>query len=325
MHPTLPWQPSASLDNLRARAAIIQRIRAFFYQREVLEVDTPALSHASVTDYHLRAFATQFADPLAPQAKTLYLQTSPEFAMKRLLCAGSGSIFQLAKAFRNEEAGRLHNPEFTMLEWYRTGFDHHRLMDEVAELVLPILACTEVQRLTYQQAFLQCVQLDPITASLTDLRQCCARHGYAELAEQEDDKDVLLNLLFSQHVEPVISQTQPCFVYDFPASQAALARLNPADPRVAERFELYYKGVELANGFHELSNASEQRQRFIADNHKRQQAGLPQIAIDELFLAALEQGLPACAGVALGVDRLIMLSLGAQQISQVLAFGYANA
>ena len=319
------WRPSASIARLQQRAAIIQQIRAFFYARDVMEVDTPALSHASVSDVNLRAFCTEFHDPGSPQPLTLYLQTSPEFAMKRLLCAGSGAIFQLSKAFRNEEAGRWHNPEFTMLEWYRPGFDHFKLMDEVAALVLPILGLSGAQRLTYQQAFLQVLDCDPITVSLSALQDLCGQLGYTELAERESDKDVLLNLLFSQHIEPAISHDQACFVYDFPASQAALARLNPNDPRVAERFELYYRGVELANGFHELSDPQEQRQRFLQDNVKRQQQGLPQVAVDEFFLAALASGLPACAGVALGVDRLVMLALGCEQVAEVLAFSYSRA
>ena len=319
------WRPSTSIEILQQRAAIIRQIRQFFYARDVLEVDTPALSSASVTDLHLRAFSTQFNDPSSPHAATLYLQTSPEFAMKRLLCAGSGAIFQLSKAFRNEEAGRWHNPEFTMLEWYRPGFDHFMLMDEMDDLVMPILATDNAERLTYQQAFLQVLGCDPININLTELQKICADLGYAELAHKEHDKDVLLNLLFSQHIEPAISQHKPCFVYDFPASQAALARLNPTNPKVAERFELYYRGVELANGFHELSDPQEQRERFAQDNLKRQQHGLPAMALDENFLAALEYGLPPCAGVALGVDRLIMLALNCERLSQVLAFGYSKA
>lgn len=325
MSSNIDWRPSASIETLQQRAKVIRQIRQFFYKRDVMEVDTPALSHASVTDLHLRAFSTQFNDPGSPLTSTLYLQTSPEFAMKRLLCAGSGAIFQLSKAFRNEEAGRWHNPEFTMLEWYRPGFDHFMLMDEIDDLVGAILGTEKAQRLTYQQAFMQVLTCDPIVADLAELQLLCADLGYAELASKEEDKDVLLNLLFSQHVEPAISQHLPCFVYDFPASQAALARLNPANFLVAERFELYYRGVELANGFHELSEVKEQRRRFESDNGKRQQAGLPMIVLDELFLAALEHGLPPCAGVALGVDRLLMLALGCKQISEVLAFGYANA
>jgi lysyl-tRNA synthetase class 2 len=319
------WQPSAKLDVLRQRALIIKKIRQFFDEKDVMEVDTPALCHASVTDLNLRAFSCRFDDPLSPVATQLYLQTSPEFAMKRLLCAGSGAIYQLSKAFRNEEAGRVHNPEFTMLEWYRPDYDHFMLMNEVETLVCAILGKANAGRLTYQQAFIQHLQFDPLLEDMASLKRLCTSLGYTELALTESDPDILLNLLFSQHIEPAISQHQPCFVYDFPASQAALARLNPNNPLVAERFELYYRGVELANGFHELSDASEQRRRFEQDNKKRHQVGLPTIAVDEFFLAALESGLPHCAGVAVGVDRLIMLALDCQHISEVLAFGYANA
>jgi elongation factor P--(R)-beta-lysine ligase len=325
MQTSSDWRPAASMATLVERAKLIQQIRQFFYSRQVLEVETPTLSHASVSDVHMRAFATTFNNPLAAEVSALYLQTSPEFAMKRLLCAGSGAIFQLSKAYRNEEAGRWHNPEFTMLEWYRPGFDHLQLMGEVADLVKPILAVSAIQRLSYQDAFLQVLEIDPLSSTLSDLQHCCTKLGYAELAAAQSNKDVLLNLLFSQHIEPAISADTPCFVYHFPASQAALARISKDDARVAERFELYYRGVELANGFHELSNAQEQRQRFIADNLQRQALGLPTIALDEHFLAALEAGLPPCAGVALGVDRLIMLALGFNNIAQVLSFSHHHA
>lgn len=325
MNPTNHWQPSANIDVLRQRADILKKIRQFFDERDVLEVDTPALCHGSVTDLNLRAFSCQFDDPLSPNVTQLYLQTSPEFAMKRLLCAGSGAIYQLSKAFRNEEAGRLHNPEFTMLEWYRPDYDHYMLMDEVEILACSILGTDKARRLTYQQAFKQILHFDPLLDDMHNLKALCDSLGYAELAANENDVDVLLNLLFSQHIEPAISQDTLCFVYDFPASQAALAKLNSTNPLVAERFELYYKGVELANGFNELSDVKEQRRRFEVDNHKRQQAGLPTIAVDEFFLSALQHGLPACAGVAMGIDRLVMLALDCQQISEVLAFGYANA
>lgn len=319
------WQPSAQLDVLRQRALIIKKIRQFFDDKGVMEVETPSLCHGSVTDLNLRAFSCQFNDPHSPKAATLYLQTSPEFAMKRLLCAGSGAIYQLSKAFRNEEAGRLHNPEFTMLEWYRPDYDHFMLMDEVETLTCSILGTDKAHRLTYQQAFMQHLQFDPLLDDMVNLKRLCSSLGYSDIAANESDPDVLLNLLFSQHIEPAISQLQPCFVYDFPASQAALARINPNNSLVAERFELYYRGVELANGFNELSDAHEQRKRFEFDNQKRQQIGLPIISIDEFFLSALNSGLPACAGVAMGVDRLIMLALGCQHIHEVLAFGYANA
>ncbi|MCV2883577.1 elongation factor P--(R)-beta-lysine ligase [Aestuariibacter sp. AA17] len=319
------WQPSATIKALRERAALIQSIRQFFIERDVLEVETPAFSAASVTDVHLHTFSTRFHHPLKPDAQTLYLQTSPEFAMKRLLCAGSGAIFQLSKAFRNEEGGRFHNPEFTMLEWYRPGFDHFALMNEVDALLQAVLSTEPADRMSYQEVFKTVLGIDPLTVGIEDLKSVCAEFGYADIAVGETDKDTLLQLLFSEQIEPKIGQARPVLVYHFLASQAALAKIDEQDPRVARRFEAYYKGIELANGFHELSDAQEQRSRFERDNQKRHVMGLPEMPIDAYFLEALESGLPDCAGVALGVDRLIMLALGASRISEVLAFDIDRA
>lgn len=314
------WRPSASIEVLKQRALILQKIRQFFIERDVFEVDTPALSHATVTDQHLHSFTTQFKHPFAPQANTLYLQTSPEFAMKRLLSAGSGAIYQICKSFRNEESGRFHNPEFTMLEWYRPGFDHLQLMTEIDDLIQRVIGCDTAERVTYQNIFKQHLGCCPLTASLTDIKTLASEYGYAELAVTENDKDTLLMLLFSQHVEPKIGQSRPCFVMDFPASQAALAKINPTNALVAERFELYFQGIELANGFHELTDGPEQLRRFEQDNSKRQNMGLDIMPIDQHFIAAINFGLPACAGVALGIDRLLMLALSCSKIDQVIAF-----
>ena len=322
---TYHWRPSASIEVLRERALVLQKIRQFFAQREVLEVDTPVLSHASVTDAHLHSFCTQFTHPFSPQASTLYLQTSPEFAMKRLLCAGSGAIYQICKSFRNEEAGRFHNPEFTMLEWYRPGFDHLQLMTEIDELIQMVVGCDSAERVTYQDVFKQYLGYCPLTATLTDIKTLASQYGYADIAANENEKDTLLMLLFSQHVEPKIGQDRPCFVMNFPASQAALARINPTNPLVAERFELYFKGIELANGFHELTDGPEQLRRFEQDNVKRQHMGLEIMPIDHNFIAAIDYGLPACAGVALGIDRLLMLALNYSEIDQVIAFESSRA
>lgn len=319
------WRPSASIEVLKQRALILQKIRHFFAVRDVLEVDTPALSHATVTDEHLHSFCTQFNHPFAPHASTLYLQTSPEFAMKRLLSAGSGPIYQICKSFRNEEAGRFHNPEFTMLEWYRPDFDHLQLMTEIDELMQIVVGCETAERVTYQSIFKQHLGCCPLTATLTDIKILADQYGYGELAAAENNKDTLLMLLFSQHVEPKIGQNRPCFVMDFPASQAALAKINPINSLVAERFELYFKGVELANGFHELTDGPEQLRRFQQDNLKRQDMGLDIMPIDKNFIAAINFGLPACAGVALGIDRLLMLALNASEIDQVIAFENSRA
>nr|WP_096992796.1 elongation factor P--(R)-beta-lysine ligase [Vibrio thalassae] len=319
------WQPTASVALLKKRAQIIHSIRDFFLSRNVMEVDTPAMSHATVTDIHLHTFQTHFVGPGYADGRKLYFMTSPEFHMKRLLAAGSGSIYQINKAFRNEESGRYHNPEFTILEWYREGFDHHQLMDEMDELLMMVLACNRAERLTYQQAFMTHLGVCPLEASMSELRQVAGGLGLSDIADTEQDRDTLLQLLFSMGVETKIGQETPAFVYDFPSSQAALAKVNPKDERVADRFEVYFKGIELANGFHELDNPNEQLARFEEDNRKRQQMGLPQQPIDYHLIEALKSGLPACAGVALGIDRLIMLALGAAHIDEVVAFPFPRA
>lgn len=319
------WQPTATIEQLRQRAQLIAQIRDFFQQRNVLEVDTPAMSHATVTDIHLDTFQTEFVGPGYADGRKLYLMTSPEFHMKRLLAAGSGCIYQIAKAFRNEENGRYHNPEFTLLEWYRVGFDHHRLMDEMDQLLQRVLATPTAERMTYQDAFMQVLGVCPLEARMDELKAVAATLGLSDIAEPETDRDTLLQLLFSVGVEPKIGQDRPAFVFDFPASQAALARVSPADSRVAERFEVYFKGIELANGFHELDNAQEQLRRFEQDNRKRLEMGLPEQPIDYHLIAALQAGLPPCAGVALGIDRLIMLALQHDHIDDVTAFPFPRA
>ena len=319
------WQPTASIEQLKSRAKVIQTIRQFFANRDVLEVDTPAMSHATVTDIHLHTFQTEFVGPGYADGRKLYFMTSPEFHMKRLLAAGSGCIYQICKSFRNEENGRYHNPEFTMLEWYRVGFDHHQLMDEMDELLQLVLGCGYAQRMSYQQAFLTVLGVCPLEASMTELKRVAAELGLSDIAEPEQDRDTLLQLLFSIGVEGKIGQDVPAFVFDFPASQAALAKINPQDPRVADRFEVYFKGIELANGFHELDNPAEQLKRFEEDNLKREEMGLAPQPIDYHLIEALKAGLPDCAGVALGIDRLIMLSLGCDHIDQVTAFPFPRA
>ncbi|MDO6692214.1 elongation factor P--(R)-beta-lysine ligase [Aliiglaciecola sp. 3_MG-2023] len=325
MNSSVNWRPTATIQTLQKRAQINAQIREFFAQRKVLEVETPALAHASVTDINLHGFSTQFNSPLKPEPDNLFLQTSPEFAMKRLLCAGSGSIFQLCKSFRNEEAGKQHNPEFTMLEWYRVGFNLSQLIDEVDELLQKILKTEPLERLSYQQAFLTYCDIDPLACTLEELKRKASDLGFANIADNESVKDVLLQLLCSQVVEPEIGRTRPVALIDFPASQAALARIKQQDPRVAERFEIYYKGLELANGYYELRDVNEQLSRFEKDRQVRQQNGLSNIALDKYFMAAMENGLPDCSGVALGVDRLVMLACGVQNIEKVMSFSIDNA
>lgn len=320
MSDTANWQPSASIPNLLKRAKLISDIRYFFSERAVLEVETPIMSQSTVTDVHLYPFITNFVGPGAAGGIPLYLMTSPEFHMKRLLAAGSGPIFQLGRCFRNEEAGRYHNPEFTMLEWYRICFDMHQLMNEVDDLLQQVLDCEPAEMISYQQAFIRHLNIDPLVADKEELRGAAVKLNLAHIAETEEDNDTLLQLLFAFGVEPLIGQEKPVFVYHFPASQAALAEISTEDQRVAQRFELYFKGVELANGYRELTNADEQRTRFELDNKKRLECGLPQQPLDENFLAALKVGIPDCAGVALGIDRLIMIALAAETIGDVIAF-----
>ncbi|ATF94453.1 elongation factor P--(R)-beta-lysine ligase [Cedecea neteri] len=320
MSETATWQPSASIPNLLKRAAIMAEIRRFFADRGVLEVETPCMSQATVTDIHLVPFETRFVGPGHSQGINLYLMTSPEYHMKRLLAAGCGPVFQLCRSFRNEEMGRHHNPEFTMLEWYRPHYDMYRLMNEVDDLLQQVLECGAAESLSYQQVFQRHLDIDPLSADKTQLREAAAKLDLSNIADTEEDRDTLLQLLFAMGVEPHIGKDKPTFVYHFPASQASLAQISTEDHRVAERFEVYFKGIELANGFHELTDAREQQQRFEQDNRKRAALGLPQQPVDMNLLAALEAGMPDSSGVALGVDRLIMLALGAESLSEVLAF-----
>jgi len=325
MSETASWQPSASIANLLKRATILTEIRRFFADRGVLEVETPAMSQATVTDIHLVPFETRFVGPGAAEGKTLYLMTSPEYHMKRLLAAGSGPIYQMGRSFRNEEAGIHHNPEFTMLEWYRPRYDMYRLMNEVDDLLQQVLDCNSAETLSYQQAFTRHLNVDPLSADKAELREAAAKLDLSNIADTEEDRDTLLQLLFTMGVEPHIGRDKPAFVYHFPATQASLAEISTEDHRVAERFEVYYKGIELAIGFRELTDGREQRQRFEQDNRKRAARGLPQHPLDTNLLDALEHGMPECSGVALGVDRLIMIALGATSLSDVLAFPVTRA
>ena len=317
------WQPSANIENLLKRAKIIAEIRRFFTDRGLLEVETPVLSEFGVTDLHLSTFSTEFIAPFDALSKTLWLGTSPEYHMKRLLAAGSGPIFQIGKVFRNEEAGNRHNPEFTMLEWYRPHFDMYRLINEVDDLLQQILECPPAESMSYQFAFQQYVGLDPLSADLSELVEKAKK--YQLMGAENESRDTLLQFLFSAVVEPQIGQEAPVVVYHFPASQAALAQISSKDLRVAERFEFYYKGLELANGFHELSDAREQLRRFQQDNLQREKMGLPVCAIDTRLLSALQAGIPNCSGVALGVDRLLMIAMGAEHIKEVISFAIDNA
>ena len=308
------WQPGATPATLAARAGLLARIREFFGQRGVLEVETPLLGAGTVTDPNITPIAC--ADR--------WLQTSPEYAMKRLLAAGSGPIYQICKAFRHAEAGSRHNPEFTLLEWYRPGFSQADLIAEVGELVSGILGREDWQRCSYQQLFQDYLQLDPFRVDSASLATFARER--LDISFEPDNRDVWLDLLLSHLIEPQLAERGLLFVYDYPPTQAALARLRrDGEHVVAERFELYADGVELANGYCELTDAAEQAARFARDNELLAQAGSAPRAVDHRLLQALEQGLPACSGVALGVDRLLMVHSGAASLAEVISFDWDRA
>lgn len=312
------WQPSASTDVLFRRATLIREIREFFHQRKYLEVETPIMGQYGVTDVHLKNIEASFQD------KTYYLQTSPEYHMKRLLAAGSGPIFQIFKAFRDDEQGKMHNPEFSLLEWYQLGIDHHELIQEVGALLQMVLSCDAIYSMTYQDAFRQSCGVDPFLADVEQLQQILCQHQLGDvLSKDESDKDVFLFLLMSHIVEPWLAEIKrPVAIYDFPVTQAALAKIKN---QKAARFEVYYKGVELANGFHELTDADAQIQRFKKDNQKRIEHGYFEKPIDHRLINALKKGLPDCSGVALGIDRLLALHLQHHHISDLMAFNIHDA
>ncbi|MBA2709253.1 MAG: elongation factor P--(R)-beta-lysine ligase [Tatlockia sp.] len=318
MNVDLLWQPSASIEMLKQRANLLKIIRNFFHERGYMEVETPAMSRFPITDVYLTNIKAMFRN------NPFYLQTSPEYHMKRLLAAGSGPIFQLARVFRDDELGRWHNPEFTMLEWYQLNINHHQLMDEIDLFLQLTLKAKPMVRKTYQQVFIESCQLDPLTATIEQFQQTLKRFELDKvLTPNEEDPDQYLFLLMSHIVEPAMAKEEaPVAVYDFPASQAALAKIKDG---VAERFEVYVQGVELANGFHELTDASSQAVRFQKDLAIRRNQGLAEPNPDEYFLAALKHGLPACSGVALGIDRLVTLALKQSSLAKTMAFDFSRA
>ena len=320
------WKPSADVAALRLRADLYASIRRFFAERGVLEVETPILSQAGNTDPNIESFRTRFSGHADAGSAERWLRTSPEFPLKRLLAAGIGDCYELGRVFRNGEAGRRHNPEFTMLEWYRVGWDHRRLMRETAELVLAALAIVgrgaRVRETTYRELFLDTLAFDPLRADEAQLRGQLQDIAIDPRGLGRDD---WLDLLLTHRIQPLFAQDQLLVVHDYPASQCALAKIRAADPPVAERFELYLGPVELANGYHELTDAAEQRGRFMRDHGLRAQRGAAVPAIDEWLLAALQHGLPDCAGVALGVDRLLGAMLDANAIAASIAFPFDSA
>jgi lysyl-tRNA synthetase class 2 len=311
---------------LELRARLYVLIREFFAARGVLEVETPVLSAGANTEPNIASFATQFSGHVDSGSRERWLRTSSEFAQKRLLATGIGDNYELGRVFRDGEAGRRHNPEFTMLEWYRVGWDHRRLADETVELVQAALALStkrvEVRKIAYRDLFHEAIGLDPFAAGKAHLHSALDDVRVDATGLSRDD---WLDLLLTHRIQPNFPGDRITVVFDYPASQCALAKIRDGDPPVAERFELYVGTQELANGYHELTDAAEQRARFVRDNARRRERGLPELPLDENFLAALESGVPDCAGVALGVERLLMAMMGSDDIRDVLAFDFARA
>ncbi len=322
--PSPAWRPRGDRGRWERRARVVAKIREFFASRAVLEVETPILCARGAMDPGIASFSTVGTD-----GRMRWLQSSPEYAMKRLLAAGSGPIYQVTRAFRAGEEGPRHNPEFSLLEWYRPDYDHYRLMDEVGELVVSVLACGAPRRLAYARAFRELAGVDIDAVPGETLRERAKAAGASDHTAAELDRDGCLDLLLTHVVQPGLSQlagSRAVFLYDYPASQAALARVasTPAGER-AERFELFVDGIELANGYHELTDPMEQYRRFETEAARRRDAELPSMEIDERLTAALAHGLPPCSGVALGLDRLVMLALDVPCIEDAIAFPDAIA
>ena len=316
------WQPGASLNTLRRRAVMLSSIREFFKHRSVLEVDVPVLGRSTVTDLNIDSIA------ISSDGEQGYLQTSPEYFMKRLLASGSGDIYSMGKAFRDGEIGIKHNPEFTMLEWYRCGWDDHQLMSEVAELMKLLLASEDgttcdVIKMSYADCFFDSLGFDPHSADLSDLQLLAAK--LASESWLDETRANCLDLIFSVQVEPQLP-LGVAIIYDYPECQAALAKMgkNSVGQTISRRFEAFFNGVEIANGYLELIDANEQAMRFERDTEARKRLDRPTLGIDQNLLAALNSGIPACSGVAIGLDRLLMGILGVDSIDQVLAFSWVR-
>ncbi len=320
------WRPSATPAALRLRARLYQWLREYFAARGVLEVETPMLSAAGNTDPNIESFRTRFNGHVDAGAAQRWLRTSPEYPLKRLLAAGIGDCYEIGRVFRDGEAGGRHNPEFTMLEWYRVGWDHHRLMVEVGEIVRGALALVarpiSVRTRGYRELFLEYAGLDPHQCEESALRRPLA--GFA-IRDDGLTRDDWLDLLLTHRIEPQLRDDTLLLVHDYPASQAALARIRPGTPPLAERFEAMLGGIELANGYHELADPGEQDGRFGADLARRRSRGAVEPPPDARLIEALAHGLPGCAGVALGLDRLLMAMQGTRRIADVLAFDFGRA
>jgi lysyl-tRNA synthetase class 2 len=325
---SVSWQPAASFETLRLRARLNAAIRAFFAERGVVEVETPVLSVAGNTDPNIASFSLEFSGRTDGAPRTRWLRTSPEYPLKRLLAAGFGDCYELGRVFRDGEAGGRHNPEFTMLEWYRVGWNHRQLIEETAALVNAALALVgrsaQLTLVGYHDLYRQQLGLDPATASEAELRDAL---GDVVIDPEGLTRDDWLDLLMTHRLQPAFPADQLLALYDYPASQCALARIrrDAGTVPVAERFELYQGPLELANGYHELADATEQGARFDHDLQRRRERGDAQPPRDDRLLEALASGFPACAGVAMGVDRLMMAMLGTTRIADVLAFDFARA
>lgn len=319
---------SNKIETLKKRSQALQKLRAFFYARNVYEVDTPMLSQAAVPDLHLRSLKSEVQIPGNKNARTYYLHTSPEYPMKRLLCEGSGDIFYLGKVFRDGDLSPRHQPEFTMLEWYRLDFDLQQIMQETAEIVQLFVGGLPVEYISYQQAFAQYAEIEQIHSQTAQAcRDCLAKYQVPEVVGvDESDKALWEQLVLTEVIEPQLGNQQITCLHHYPAREASLARLSENNPQVAERFEVFFNGMELANGYWELQDADVYRQRFKDHLLQREKLGLPLMPLDKNLLQTLsESPLPDCAGVALGFDRLFALSAGATDLSEVIPFSIENA
>lgn len=327
MNSSYPWQPSISLKNLHLRSHILWKIRQFFHQADFLEVHTPILSRDTVVDRHIDpvTVAGSALGVAVLREETLFLQTSPEFGMKRLLAAGAQRIYQIGPVFRAEERGHFHNPEFTMVEWYRTGDELSQATEFLCQMLRAVSDRWQPRSITYQQAFQQHAAICPLQSSLVELASAAIRLHLGVTFEWSNDRDDWLNLIFSEVVQPQLGSLQPEIVTHYPSSQSALARVSPDDQRVAERFELFIDGIELANGYHELLSADELSLRNVQVNQQRARDGKRTLPSDSRLIAAMQSGLPACSGCALGLDRLLMVLSQASRIDQVISFPIERA
>lgn len=307
------WQSSATIENLKLRAETLLKVRDFFVKNNYLEVETPIMGQHGVTDVYLENIRANF------RGREYFLQTSPEYHMKRLLVAGSGPIYQIFRAFRDDELGRWHNPEFTLIEWYKLVADYNILIAEVDDFLQKVFNCMAAYKISYKQIFIDACGIDPFTASIQEFCLCLKKYNLDRVLDSDEvDRDQYLFLLMSHVVEPFMANyPMPVIVCEFPKSQASLAKIVG---EVALRFEVYYKGIELANGFAELTDADAQRMRFIEDNFMRVAKGLKTVTLDDNFLLSLTHGLPECCGVALGFDRIMSLFLKENSLDRVIAF-----